>query len=76
MIINIACIRNGTKYGVSGISDDANPASGGKIASPKVPNAICLPTSPRPSDVSLVAMTQAVPSKAKAAVGQISASTL
>lgn len=76
MIIKTACMRNGTKYGVSGISIDANPANGGKIASPKVPNAICLPTSPRPNDVSLVAMTQAEPSNARAAVGQISASTL
>lgn len=63
-------------YGFSVNCSAAKPARGGKIASPIVPKANCLPTSPRPKDVSLVAMTQAAPSKANPAVGQMSARIL
>lgn len=74
--MNTACMIKGTRYGVSGISWAANPASGGKIAKPIVPKANCRPTSPLPSDFSRVAMTHAAPSRASPAVGQISASIL
>lgn len=67
-----ACNANGTRYGLSGMLSAASPAKGGKMARPRVPTANCRPTSPRPRDVSLVAMTQAAPSKANAAVGQMS----
>lgn len=70
--MNTAWRTNGIRNGVSGICSAASPASGGKMASPIVPKANCLPTSPRPKDVSLVAITQAVPRRAKPAVGQMS----
>lgn len=74
--IKTACNTNGTRKGFSGIDSAANPASGGKMASPRVPKASCRPTSPRPRDVSRVAITHAAPRSASAAVGQISARIL
>lgn len=74
--MNTAFITKGIRYGASGTSFAARPAKGGNIASPRVPKANCLPTSPRPSDVSRVAITQAAPRSASAAVGQMSANNL
>lgn len=71
-----ACITNGTRNGFSGIDSTAKPASGGNIAKPRVPKASCLPTSPRPREVSRVAITHAALSNASAAVGQMSARIL
>lgn len=46
--------------------------SGGATAIPTSPKAICNPISPRPTEVSLVAITQAVQIKQRAAVANIS----
>lgn len=70
--MNAACSRNGTRKGLSGMFCEARPANGGNMARPIVPKANCRPTSPRPMDVSRVAMTQAVPRRANAAVGHMS----
>lgn len=52
------------------------PTSGAKTANPNAPAANCFPTSPRPVDVSLVAITTAVARRATAAAGNISAMDL
>lgn len=48
------------------------PIIGAKILKPNAPQANCLPISPRPVDVSLVAITTAVPNRATAAAMKMS----
>lgn len=49
------------------------PQNGAKMANPNAPAAICIPTSPLPVDVSLVAITAAEANSVAAAAGKMSA---
>lgn len=77
MIIKIAKQTIGIRQETGSITPSwISPTIGANIAKPNVPQANCLPTSPLPVDVSLVAIIIAASNNVTAAVGNMSAMDL